>query len=264
MNQLMSRSCTHTGHSMETVSDDPHRPPGAPHGSTPTTGACRLHEAETVLRGILTEQPNDAQAVHLLGIIANQMNKKDQAVLLIRQAIAVDPYPPAFHNNLGNILREQDRMEDAVAAYQEALRLQPDYADAHNNMGATLLRLNKPEPAIAHIFSRPLTGPILNHLQAHLNLARIKKIAGTALNEAIRALSRSCHSQSIPAAPNLTTTSAQPIPASTTWTWPWGAFQAALKLRPDYPQAHNNLGAAYLLLHRFDEAEAEFRRAIQA
>jgi protein O-mannosyl-transferase len=39
-------------------------------------------------------------------------------------------------------------------------------------------------------------------------------------------------------------------------------FRTALQLKPDFPQAHNNLGTTLLRLRRFDEAKAEYRAAL--
>ena len=41
------------------------------------------------------------------------------------------------------------------------------------------------------------------------------------------------------------------------------AFEKAVKLEPDSPEAHNALGEAYVQLLRFDDAMAEFNKAIE-
>ena len=40
-------------------------------------------------------------------------------------------------------------------------------------------------------------------------------------------------------------------------------MQTALELKPDYPDAYNNLGISLKELGRFDEAEVYLRRAIE-
>lgn len=42
-----------------------------------------------------------------------------------------------------------------------------------------------------------------------------------------------------------------------------GHLRKALEIDPDYMEAHNNLGARYMTLHRFEDAAAEFRRATE-
>ena len=41
------------------------------------------------------------------------------------------------------------------------------------------------------------------------------------------------------------------------------AFENAVKLAPDWPEAHNALGEAYVQLLRFDDAVAEFDKAVE-
>jgi tetratricopeptide (TPR) repeat protein len=41
-----------------------------------------------------------------------------------------------------------------------------------------------------------------------------------------------------------------------------GRFRAALRIKPDIPQAHNNLGTALMRLGRLDEADAAYQRAV--
>ncbi len=53
--------------------------------------AGRLADAEALYRQILSEQPNDLDALHLLGVIAYQTGRNDVAVDLIRRAIDLDP-----------------------------------------------------------------------------------------------------------------------------------------------------------------------------
>ena len=94
-----------------------------------------LQQAEAIYRQILQVDPSNADALHLLGVIAAQVGKHDLAVEYISQAIRLRPSEQTFHNNLGNALKEQGQLAAAVGQYQEALRLKPDYAEAHINLG---------------------------------------------------------------------------------------------------------------------------------
>ncbi len=51
--------------------------------------AGRLNEAENVYRQILQSDPNQPDALHLLGVIAHQVGKNDIAVDLITKALAM-------------------------------------------------------------------------------------------------------------------------------------------------------------------------------
>ena len=66
--------------------------------------AGRLAEAEEIYRQVLAQQPNQADALHLLGVLAKQTGRLDAAVDLIRQAIALKPDLAGAHYNLANAL----------------------------------------------------------------------------------------------------------------------------------------------------------------
>ena len=100
--------------------------------------AGRLQAAEQICRQILTVEPNHADALHLLGVIASQVGKQGIAVEYIRRAIRLKGNVAGFHVNLGNALKEQGKLDEAVACYRRALELKPDHAGAHGNLGSAL------------------------------------------------------------------------------------------------------------------------------
>ena len=61
----------------------------------------RLAEAEGIYRQILALQPENPDALHLLGLIAYQCGQPQIAVELIRRAIVTTPSIVNYHNNLG-------------------------------------------------------------------------------------------------------------------------------------------------------------------
>src|SRR5580693_1851569 len=85
--------------------------------------AGRLADAEALYRQILAAQPNHADALHLLGLIAHHAGRDDVAADLIGRAIALNPANSAAHCNLGEAFRANGRFEEASAAYRRALEL---------------------------------------------------------------------------------------------------------------------------------------------
>src|SRR5262249_47422058 len=81
-----------------------------------------LPKAEAIYRQILQVDPGHADALHLLGVMAGQAGKKDQAIRYIRQAIRARPGEPAFHYNLGKALQDQGYWPEAIMEYRQALR----------------------------------------------------------------------------------------------------------------------------------------------
>jgi protein O-GlcNAc transferase len=100
--------------------------------------AGRLREAEQLYRQILAREPNHTDALHCLGVAADQLGRNDIAVELIRRAIALKPDFPAAHSNLGNALKHGGRLDEAIAACRQAVALNPNFPEGHNNLGNAL------------------------------------------------------------------------------------------------------------------------------
>ncbi len=64
-----------------------------------------LLKAEGIYRQILQVDPNQPVALHLLGVIADQVGKNDIAVDLITRALAIKPDYAEAHYNLGLALQ---------------------------------------------------------------------------------------------------------------------------------------------------------------
>ncbi len=186
--------------------------------------AGRLQAAEQIYRQILALQPNQADAWHLLGVIAYQVGKHGIAVEYIGRAITLSPYVESYYLDYGNTLKEQGKFDEAVACYRRALELKPDYAEAHNNLGVTLNDQRKWDEAIA-CYRRALELKP-DYAEAHNNLGIAIQNLGK-LDEAV------------------------------------ACCRCALELKPDYADAHNNLGNALKDQGKLDEAVACYRRALE-
>ena len=97
-----------------------------------------LQQAEPLYHQVLQSDPDNAPALHLLGVIAHQKGDDRLAADLINKAIANNSQVSQFYNNLGVVLKALGKLEEAVHAYEKALQLKPDYADACYNMGNSL------------------------------------------------------------------------------------------------------------------------------
>src|SRR5262249_30655082 len=100
--------------------------------------AGHLAQAEELYRQNPAADPRNADALHLLGVIACQANRPDAGAQLIQQALTSNPSLFHAYNSLGNAFKAMGRLEDAAGAYRKLLRYQPNVADAHCNLGAAL------------------------------------------------------------------------------------------------------------------------------
>jgi tetratricopeptide (TPR) repeat protein len=113
--------------------------------------AGRLSRAEELYRKVLVIQPNDADALHLLAVLAQQRGDHGEAERKVRRAIAARGRPVAeFSNTLGNALAGQGHPAEAVPCFEEALRLHPDDANVHKNLADALRVLERRDEAAAH------------------------------------------------------------------------------------------------------------------
>src|SRR5437879_6074121 len=101
--------------------------------------AGRLGQAEAIYRQILAQDPNQPDALHLLGVIAARAGQHAPAEQLVRRAIAVNPGNPSYHNSVGLILKSQGRVAPALDEFRRALRLNPADAVARRNLADTLV-----------------------------------------------------------------------------------------------------------------------------
>lgn len=92
---------------------------------------------------ILARNPRDADALHLLGLIAHQQSRHAEAVELMSRSINIDARNAVCHCNLGAALMELGRVDEAIASYDRALVVDPSHANAFVNRGLSLVHLGK-------------------------------------------------------------------------------------------------------------------------
>ena len=162
----------------------------------------RLQEAERIYRSILDADPDNGDAMHLLGLIAVQTGENAQALEWIEKAIARNAGQPAWHGNLGLVLRRLGRNAEAIEAYGNAVRLNPAYVEAHLGLANLLLAVDRPAAAAASYQKVLSLRP--DHAEAAHNLGGVHSMLGDTASAA-------------------------------------ACYRAAIAARPDYAEAHYNL-----------------------
>jgi tetratricopeptide (TPR) repeat protein len=185
--------------------------------------ADRQPEAEQLYRQLLTLEPNHAETLHLLGILAYQRGDFPQAIDIFGQAIAAKNDVPAYHNNRGNAFKLAGRGPEAIACYQHAIALQPDFITAYNNLGCALKDQGLLEAA-EDCYRRGL-GLDPSLVDLHNNLGIVLQAQG-----------RRSEAKA--------------------------AYRQAIALKPDCLEAHNNLGNTLRDEGAFEEAARAYRRAL--
>ncbi len=112
-----------------------------------------LRSAASVYEEVLRRDPENAEALHLLGLVAYQAGQPGPAIDFISQAIALRPDATAqtapMYGNRGLALAAAGRHEAALADYDQAIALNPQLAEPHHNRGVALQALGRQQEAIA-------------------------------------------------------------------------------------------------------------------
>jgi len=135
-----------------------------------------LDEAERLYRQIVQADPHHADALHFLGVLAQQTGRNEEATDLITKAIACNVHVPSFYNNLGISLREQGELVAAATAYGRALALKPDHAEVHYNLGVTLKEQGLFEETAQACRRALVLKP--DHAKAYTNLGNVLQEVG--------------------------------------------------------------------------------------
>jgi protein O-GlcNAc transferase len=215
-------------------------------------GAARLCEQ------LLRQEPRHAEAAYLLGVIAQDAGRLDQAAGRVGQAARLAPDNAVFANALGEVHLLLDRQAEAETCFRRALVLRPAYERAHNNLGR-LLHARGDLAAARDCFAEAVR---LNpsYATAHNNLGAVLQSRGEHDNAAAHFRQALALRAAYPEAHfNLgTTLLAQGDPPSAA-----ARFREALRLRPDYARAQHGLGRALEALCDFPAAVACYRSAVR-
>ena len=181
--------------------------------------------AKQICAGILEQDAENAEALHLLGVLAYQVGLQAQEALsLIDRAIAADPDNNRFFNTRGALYYALNMNAEAEAAFRRAIEIDPRDANAWNNLGNALLRLDR---------VRPAEGCFREAIKLAPDLTSAINNLGTALKregELDKALA---------------------------------CFREATLRQPDYLDAHYNLAEIHHQLDDQPAADRHFRRAIE-
>ena len=105
-------------------------------------------EAERLCRLILDAQADYFDALLLLGAIAAQTRRLQEAVELLSRAVRVNPKSAEAYSNRGNALADLRQYEAALESFERAIALRPDCPDFYVNHGNALSDLERYEAAL--------------------------------------------------------------------------------------------------------------------
>lgn len=247
-------------------------------------------EAARLYEQVLSEDPRDADALNLLGVIAYERKQFAQAKGLYERAIAAAPHIPEVHFNFAHLLSVMGEVDAAVGAYQRAIELRPAFAEAHLALGVELHRHHRFEEADRYF--RAVVALVPQDSRGHFNLGRCLMSLGRA-DEAVTFLAKAAELQpensdahmllanltakaghlqdaighirravAVTSRPEYESTLGELLRRAGDIDGALAAHEKAVAMRPDDPVILHNYGASLHAAKHLQKAEDVFRQVI--
>ena len=151
-----------------------------------------LGEAEKIYREILSDDPNNVDALRLLALLASRTGAVDQAINMLENCTKIAPDYALAWENLAKMYRQKDDPDSLLKAafcFRKATELRPNWAEGWAGLGTMQTRSSQHEEGIeSYKKSIELKA---NQPRVHLSLGHVYKTTGnqeaciSSYNEAI-------------------------------------------------------------------------------
>jgi tetratricopeptide (TPR) repeat protein len=201
--------------------------------------------ALTVFHQVVKIDPRFAPGLNNFGVALKVKGIWGAAALMYRDALEIDPRLAPAHFNLGEVLAGSGGLNEAIDHYRQAVLLAPDWAQAHHALGVALLAKGR-QDEVDDCYPN--------------GVKSLEWFRGQAQGEAVAWYwhAHDCDPKWAPARNTLG------IPAQDEARLKEAIdhFRQAVRLEPQFAQAHGALGQALLAQREFTEAEADTRRSL--
>ena len=113
---------------------------------------------------LVARNPRDVIALHNLGVELRKRDRLDEALEVIRRAVAFGAKAPETHAVYGHLLGDFGQFEEAVTQYHRVLDTYPDFIDAHETLARLLPQIGRRGDAFAAyrkaLIRAPGSGPL--------------------------------------------------------------------------------------------------------
>ena len=138
-----------------------------------------LGEAEKIYRSILSDDPNNVDALRLLALLASRTGAIDQAISMLENCIKIAPDYALAWENLAKLYRQKDdpdSLQKAANCFSKATELRPDWAEGWAGLGTMQTRSSQHEEGI--ISYKKSIELKTNQPRVHLSLGHVYKTTG--------------------------------------------------------------------------------------
>ena len=183
----------------------------------------KFSKAKVICAAILKDTPDHAACLHLMGVAEYNLGHMDEAEILIRKSLDLNPCFAEMHYSFAKVLAAHGKHNEALAEYKRTLELKPQHADAYYGLGKTFRAL----------------GQLQQAMQAYRQAINVKPDYAEVLNSiGILFYEQRRFVEAI------------------------DSFESALTVRPEFPEVLNNLGASYIETREFLKATECCEQAI--
>jgi tetratricopeptide (TPR) repeat protein len=220
-------------------------------------GRRELQQAEILCRQALELDRGQADAWHLLGMVAHAAGRHAAAADLISRAIRIEGGRAVYHQDLADVFRSLSKLVEAEQSIQQALRLAPDRAASHHTLGVIRIEQRRLAEAVASCRKAIELAP---------DLALAYSSLGLALHESgQRDEAAAACRQAIARDPLLATAHhelGRILQEQGDAPGALEAFRTAVRIDPQLAEAENGIGTVFHLQALFDQAIAHYHRAL--
>lgn len=182
-----------------------------------------LAKAAEQCREMLRLFPQEAEILHLAGVVAFERERYSDAIVSIKEAIELDPTIYYYHFNLANAYVGMNEFSNAANCYQQAILLQPDNAKSYWQVGNLLYKQKKYDQALDYFQQALSCQPDLAEVIYNIGLA-LEKLGR--FDEAV------------------------------------SYYQQVIELMPNFVHAYNNLGALLMEQGELLTAQGYFEKGL--
>ncbi|HSY17601.1 MAG TPA: tetratricopeptide repeat protein [Candidatus Acidoferrales bacterium] len=219
--------------------------------------AGQLEQAGAVYRQMLERWPKHPDALFLLGLVVQNGGNHAEAIGLFARAAKAEPRLAKAHLQRGFSLNALGRQEDAAAAFKAAIAGQLTLAEAHHQLGNTRRTLNRLPEALASLREATRLAPADTVFWLSRGMACMDD---RQFAEAVESFQQAVKLDgSLPEAREIL---GQALMALQRNDEAREQLKEALRLRPDFAEAHHDLGRICLEEGLLAEAVGHYRNAL--
>jgi tetratricopeptide (TPR) repeat protein len=139
----------------------------------------QIGEAEKIYNQILKDDPNNVNALRLLGLLAISGGSLDQGIMILRKCVQLAPDYALAWKNLANVFRQKadsKSTEESIRCFKKAIELRPNWADGWAGLGTVYTKSSFHNKGI-EAYKKSLNIKE-NQPRVHLSLGHVYKTTG--------------------------------------------------------------------------------------